>query len=467
MKITLKKLLSLLFALVITVSCFGTVLSVFGDDGVIINETNFPDATWRKIVEREFDTQKDGVLSAQERSVSAMIISGYIEDLALDEGRNPEDYEINDLKGIENFTSLKVLRCNYIGNLSSLDVSKLTQLTVLDCSANDIAAIDLSQNTKLIELHCSSNDAIKTLDLSANTALEKVHCYANLNLTSLNLSGLTALTDLKCDQDALTRLDLSTNMALKTLNCSHNCLSTLDLSSNTALTDITDYKIGSQVVTATAVYSGGVVRVPLYSIKDTSRVLSSSLDKDGVSAFVNNGFETDTKENIENGIDYIYSTGLEGAADLSVHVNTQRIFYQVDFYTAEDKSVKLGSVYVNEGEAAPDPQMPAAPQCKAFDRWSRDTSSVNADMEVYIIWKDAHSYSLTAFENDIATIKCKSCNNSYTVAFIDCVNSKPGDSNYEPHLDVVKDNFINAKDYSKLIKDFKKPADDNDVTWGN
>ena len=126
---------------------------------------------------------------------------------------------IKDLTGIELFPKLEKLDCKY-NNLTRLDVSKNTNLTVLYCESNQLTSLDLSKNTALTKLDCALNQ-LTGLDLSKNTALTELNCQAN-QLTSLDLSKNTALTKLYCSNNQLTSLDLSKNTALDTLDCSGN-----------------------------------------------------------------------------------------------------------------------------------------------------------------------------------------------------------------------------------------------------
>lgn len=142
---------------------------------------------------------------------------------------------IKDLTGIELFPNLEKLDCKY-NNLTRLDVSKNTKLTVLYCESNHLTSLDLSKNTELTELNCQDNQ-LTSLDLSKNTALTKLDCALN-PLTSLDVSNNTALTYLNCNDNQLTSLDLSQNTALTKLGCHDNQLTSLDLSSNTALTQV-------------------------------------------------------------------------------------------------------------------------------------------------------------------------------------------------------------------------------------
>ena len=126
----------------------------------------------------------------------------------------------------------------YLGNpglSGTLDVSRLTQLTYLDCSANQLTALDVS-GTALTSLYCAGNK-LKTLDgLGSLTQLDILSCSAN-QLTALDVSG-TALTQLLCSDNNLESLSgLGSLTQLTSLDCSNNNLETLDgLGSLTNLT---------------------------------------------------------------------------------------------------------------------------------------------------------------------------------------------------------------------------------------
>ena len=188
--------------------------------GVAIDDTNFPDANFRTIVEH-YDTNKDSSLSDTE--------------IAAVEEIDCYDKGISNLKGIEYFTALRSLSCGR-NQLTALDVSKNTALTYLHCSYNQLTSLDVSKNTALTKLYCYNNQ-LTSLDVSKNTALTYLDCWGN-SLTKLDVSKNTALTYLDCGYNQLTALDVSKNTALTYLSCSYNQLTTLDVSKNTALTDL-------------------------------------------------------------------------------------------------------------------------------------------------------------------------------------------------------------------------------------
>ena len=394
MKKTYKKHISLLLALlIVSLSAVGCLL-VFAEDDIEINSVNFPDTNFRNAIAFMYDIDNNGYLSKSERNTDTMIVSGVIEMYAFENDLEEDELVINDLKGIEYFENLKALRCSSVGSIQTLDLSSLSELETLACNDLGLTSIDLSDNRALKNLSICSNN-ITELDLSENTALQKVHCYSNDYLANLNISGLESLEDLRCDCCALSSLDLSTNTALSYLNCSYNHLTKLDLSANTALVsngnDITEYNIGHQSSQAFVSANDEVIFVSMDLPEN--RVVSTSLDTEDTVSFTEGMFYTDDFENMEQGIDYFYNTGISDSALMSVHLD------------------------VSEKE---------------------------------------HYYKLFDFDCDknAATIKCRICKDSFNESFFDAINSRIGSDNYSEHLDVTQDGIINAKDYSKLIKMF-------------
>lgn len=186
--------------------------------GIPIDPAHFPDESFCDRVAFYCDKDDDDTLSQDElNGVTVLII---------------DHAYIKDLTGIELFPNLEKLDCKN-NNLTCLDVSKNTKLTVLYCEYNHLTSLDLSKNTELTELNCHDNQ-LTSLDLSKNTALTKLDCALN-PLTSLDVSNNPALTYLNCNYNQLTSLDLSQNIALTKLGCHDNQLTSLDLSKNTAL----------------------------------------------------------------------------------------------------------------------------------------------------------------------------------------------------------------------------------------
>ena len=444
MKKNTKRLISLLLALVLVLGCSSAIVA-FAEDLVAINEVNFADSVFRQVVSEYYDSNGDGYLSADERKVTSMSVSGMIDT---------SSQRIKTLKGIEFFPSIKILRCGGIG-LEELDVSQLSSLTSLTCQGNRLTSLDVFSNMNLTLLNCSDND-ISRLSLSNNVNLKTVYCYAN-SITELNAQYLENLESLRCDQNELTSLDLTKNTRLVELNCSQNHLTSLDLSSNTLLTDVTNYMIGNQTITLTAALSGESIVVPFTNHGlDQNNYISCSLDEYGDgSCFEYDSFVAYDVAEINDGIDYYCYPKLEGSENMKVHINVIRdSFCQVDFYSSSDMTEKLGKSLVAVDADAVAPVISEYPQCKTLGGWSDSITAVTEDKSVYALWEDAHSYVITAFDGDLATLTCSACSQSYTVSFKACINAKSGDSNFDQNLDVHNDGIINAKDYAKLTKMF-------------
>ncbi|MDD8049125.1 MAG: InlB B-repeat-containing protein [Thomasclavelia sp.] len=187
---------------------------------VTIDSTNFPDSNFLDYV-KQYDTDGNGSLSESEfDNVTEMTLYAN---------------KFSDLKGIEYFTSLKLLQCN-ANKLTSIDLSKNTALTELELFDNQLTSLDISKNTALTSLSCENNQ-LTNLDVSKNTSLEALYCYDN-QLTNLDVSKNTALTSLHCANNQLTNLDVSKNTALKSLGFSINQIQTIDVSKNTELVSL-------------------------------------------------------------------------------------------------------------------------------------------------------------------------------------------------------------------------------------
>ncbi|EGH2218600.1 class 1 internalin InlJ [Listeria monocytogenes] len=131
-------------------------------------------------------------------------------------------------------TNLTYLECNS-NKLTSLDVTPLTKLTYLNCDTNKLTNLDVSQNPLLTYLNCARN-TLTELDVSHNTHLTELDCHLNKKITKLDVTPQTQLTTLDCSFNKITELDVSQNKLLNRLNCDTNNLTKLDLNQNIKLT---------------------------------------------------------------------------------------------------------------------------------------------------------------------------------------------------------------------------------------
>ena len=129
--------------------CFGLLPATAwaAEEEVAIDESNFPNKTFRNYIQKVFDKDNNDFFSADEIAAVTELTFQYPDD------PNTGVAGITSLKGIEYFTALTSLDCSY-QDLTELDLSRNTGLTSVLCYGNQLTELDLSANTQLIELDC-------------------------------------------------------------------------------------------------------------------------------------------------------------------------------------------------------------------------------------------------------------------------------------------------------------------------
>ncbi|EKB1221402.1 MucBP domain-containing protein [Listeria monocytogenes] len=199
----------------------------------------FPDDNFASEVAAAFEMQATDTISEEQLATLTSLDCHYS--------------SIADMTGIEKLTGLTKLICTsnnittldlsknnnltYLAcdsnKLTSLDVTPLTKLTYLNCEANKLTKLDVNQNPLLTYLNCGRN-SLTALDISQNIQLTQLYCHVN-KITNLDVVPHTQLTVLNCNNNKLTNLDLSQNVLLTSLYCESNSLTKLDLHQNVQL----------------------------------------------------------------------------------------------------------------------------------------------------------------------------------------------------------------------------------------
>lgn len=157
-------------------------------------------------------------------------------------------------------TDMRLFSCNW-SDMTSLDLTALTNLETLNCGFNTFTSLDLSGNPNLKVLYCVGNH-FPSLDLSNNTLLEQV-VVDNNELTSLNLNGLNNLQTLSMGNNHMTSFDFSGLPALKWLEYSNDAyLTTIDISNNPNL--IWLYCYANPQLTTAFVKNGAALQIDVY-----------------------------------------------------------------------------------------------------------------------------------------------------------------------------------------------------------
>lgn len=192
------------------------------EENIEVNSENFPDEAFREYVSGRFDKDGDGVLSPEEIE---KVISVKIENR----------HDIQDLTGIQYFTSMTILNCKNSG-VTAIDVTGNPELGNLNCAKTQVAKLDVSKNSKLQQLYCFDTQ-IEALDLSENQKLMILECY-DTNLSELDLSKNPALTRIFCQNTGIKTLDLTNQTTVSNLNCSNTNISSLDVSGQANLQNL-------------------------------------------------------------------------------------------------------------------------------------------------------------------------------------------------------------------------------------
>ena len=301
---------------------------------------NFPDEEFRNFLKGYCDTNNDGKLDVDIKSMKI-----------------PNSYAIKSLKGIEFFEDLETLDCHGIG-LTTLNVTKNFNLKELNCSDNQLKdylyilssglkKLDCSNNKltymnlgilyglnleevncsnnnitnivmwnvgELVKFDCSNND-LMTLDVSQCSKLQQLNCSGN-QLMELNVNNQGQLTELDCHNNKLTELNVKQNGSLTSLICNDNQLTTLDLSKNNSLSNLNCANNRLACVDVTRIngtIAAGGNRCPIAVRTDGTFDLTTLPDFDVSKAtFLNGGSVSGTMLNVDAGaneVSYQYNCG--------------------------------------------------------------------------------------------------------------------------------------------------------------
>ena len=273
------------------------------NEGIAINEQNFPDINFRWAIQAECGVQtgsSSALLSPIDKNGN-----GYLSDEEIAEVNKlyftsmPSSYPpyvvgsgvgVKDLTGIEHFTELNLLWIRGIGYNRNLDISKNTKLTELDLTWCALPSLDLSKNTEL-----------------------KILNYDGLNdiyITSIDLSKNTKLKDLRWRSDYTTSLDLSKNTELNYLSL--GCpLTTLDLSNQTKVYYC--YLTARKLTKYAVKLADGRIGIDLgLESLDAARFVNLKKDGVGTDAVVSGKYLiiADNAANCPNSVTYQYDTKL-------------------------------------------------------------------------------------------------------------------------------------------------------------
>ena len=129
------------------------------------------------------------------------------------------NYDLEEITGLLDCTKIDYLECSNC-SISSLNLGEMSGLKELWCHDNLLTQINVSEHSELTKLIASDNPYLNEITCS------------NCALTQLAVYGCTNLEYLECEYNPLTELDITTCENLLYLLCNGNPLSELDVSHN-------------------------------------------------------------------------------------------------------------------------------------------------------------------------------------------------------------------------------------------
>jgi len=117
--------------------------------------------------------------------------------------------------------------------LTSLDVSKLSNLKELYINNNRIEQLDVTQNEKITEINAGDN-RLSSVDLSNNSLLETVDFEYN-QLKTINIQNNLNIENLDVANNQITELNVGHLKKLQSLYASNNLISSINIKNNEQL----------------------------------------------------------------------------------------------------------------------------------------------------------------------------------------------------------------------------------------
>ncbi|MCH2034455.1 MAG: T9SS type A sorting domain-containing protein [Tenacibaculum sp.] len=152
---------------------------------------------------------------------------------------------IQDLTGIEDFTSLNEIRV--IGNpLQTFDLTSNVELQYLSAGSASLTSINIAGLNKIIRIIIEGS-SLTTIDLSTISDLELLTIKDNTELVSINVNGLLKLNFMSIsNNDKLETVDTSTNTGLTDFYVYYCAkIDNLDFANNTSIDNIIFNELGS------------------------------------------------------------------------------------------------------------------------------------------------------------------------------------------------------------------------------
>ncbi len=224
--------------------------SILGCDSIVNMTLNVIPGPFTLIPDVGFETYL-GTLGLDPCGIDGKVPTSYIDTVvSLSINSFNVSPAINDLTGIEDFTSLETLNINrqtsslsngvYITSPSGLDLSQNISLKKLICRGCNLQSLDISTNTNLETLDIGlwgpsptlPLNNIQTLNLTSNTMLKYVnisYCY----LQNISFPQSTSLLSVFAENNSISNIDFTSLTNIKRLDLSNNAITNITGNNNT------------------------------------------------------------------------------------------------------------------------------------------------------------------------------------------------------------------------------------------
>lgn len=196
-----------------------------GIEDVSIDDKNFPDENFRKVVKEEFDSNKNDVLDKDE-----IINARKIDLIESDNGT-----EVKSVEGIEKLSFLEDASLGY-SEISEIDISKNLNLRRLSLASTKVSNLDTSNNQLLWYLDFTGTN-VSSIDLTKNPKLEQIH-GVDSKIKEIDVSKNPELLRLDVCRTSISKIDVSNNPKLFALNFEETGVSEIDVSKNKDLYEV-------------------------------------------------------------------------------------------------------------------------------------------------------------------------------------------------------------------------------------
>ena len=225
-----------------------------------IDETTFPDATFRQYVTETFDKDSNNVLSDAEISDAKdifMVSSNNSTLLYYAKSMGADLKELKDLKEFDAAPIRSFEGVQYLTNLNNFAVFGNTNVTSIDLSANKAlkaivfieklnlniltGSIDggsthvssiVTKNNPNLEVVAVTSDSLKDLDLKSNNKLTTLYVGNSRGLKKVDISSNKNLNSLVIDNCGVKSVNVKKNKKLENLSISSSPVSKIDLGKN-------------------------------------------------------------------------------------------------------------------------------------------------------------------------------------------------------------------------------------------